>query len=111
MNNYQTHYLPHRHVKKDSSTAPQYTTVAVECPMTTLASTRCWMPTGSFFNHCTRSYSQVWDIEKAFLHVQLNDDDRHYICFLWLSNPEDPESEFDTYHFNMLFGATSSRLC
>ena len=31
------------------------------------------------------------------------------LIFLWLSNPEDPESEFDTYHFKVVpFGATSS---
>jgi len=49
------------------------------------------------------------DIEKAFLHVQLHDDDRDNIRFLWLSNPEDPESEFDMYRFRVVpFGATSS---
>ena len=50
------------------------------------------------------------DTEKAFLHVQLHDDDRDYTAFLWLCNPEDPESEFDTYRFKVvLFGATSSQ--
>jgi len=44
------------------------------------------------------------DIEK-----QLHDDERDYTRFLWLCNPEDPESEFDTYRFKVVpFGATSS---
>ena len=57
----------------------------------------------------THKYGLSTDIEKAFLHVQLHNDDRDYTRFLWLSNPEDPESEFDTYHFKVVpFGATSS---
>ena len=49
------------------------------------------------------------DIKKAFLHVQLHKDDQDFTWFLWLSNPEDPESEFEIYHFRViLFGSVSS---
>ncbi|XP_070537449.1 uncharacterized protein [Ptychodera flava] len=49
------------------------------------------------------------DIEKAFLHVQLADKDRDYTKFLWISDPDNPESQFETYRFNVvLFGAVCS---
>ena len=45
------------------------------------------------------------DIEKAFLHVHLAEEDRNYTYFVWLSHPTDPESEFVIYHFKVvLFG-------
>ncbi|XP_022778386.1 uncharacterized protein LOC111319936 [Stylophora pistillata] len=48
------------------------------------------------------------DIEKAFLHVGLNEDDRDLTRFLQLSNPQDPESDLQVYRFNpVLFGSTS----
>ena len=49
------------------------------------------------------------DIEKAFLHVYLAEEDQHYTYFLWLSNPDDPESQFTIYRFRVvLFGSASS---
>ena len=49
------------------------------------------------------------DLEKAFLHVHLDKEDRNYTRFLWLSSPLDPESELDVYCFRTaLFGSTSS---
>ena len=49
------------------------------------------------------------DIEKAFLHIQLHEDDRDRTRFLWLSNPQDPDSELVTYRFRVvLFGAVCS---
>jgi hypothetical protein len=49
------------------------------------------------------------DIEKAFLHVKLKESDHDVTRFLWLSNPVDPESEFQMYWFkSVLFGAASS---
>jgi len=49
------------------------------------------------------------DIKKAFLHIRLHPDDKEYTRFLWLSNPDDPNSHLLTYYFQaVLFGATSS---
>ncbi|XP_006818999.1 uncharacterized protein LOC102803656, partial [Saccoglossus kowalevskii] len=49
------------------------------------------------------------DIEKAFLNVRLDEKDRDFTKFLWLSDPSDPESQFNVYRFkSVLFGAVSS---
>ena len=49
------------------------------------------------------------DIEKAFLHINLDEADHNYTRFLWLLDPTDPESEFDIYRFKtVLFGLVSS---
>ena len=49
------------------------------------------------------------DIEKAFLHVQLDERDRDVTHFLWLSDMNDPDSKLTTYRFiSVLFGATCS---
>ena len=49
------------------------------------------------------------DIEKAFLHVYLDEVDRDFTRFLWLSNPTDPTSQFVIFRFKVvLFGATCS---
>ena len=51
------------------------------------------------------------DIEKAFLHVCLDESDRDYTRFLWLSDLSNSSSPFVTYRFRVvLFGATSSLL-
>ena len=57
----------------------------------------------------TYAFGISTDIEKAFLHVKLHKDDRDFTRFLWLSDPSDPDSEFQVYRFKVvLFGATSS---
>jgi len=49
------------------------------------------------------------DIEKVFLNIQLHENDRGWTRFLWLSDPQDPNSEFVTYRFRVvLFGAMCS---
>ena len=54
-------------------------------------------------------YAITTDIEKAFLHVNLDQADQDATLFYWLSNTDDPESEFIVYRFkSVLFGATSS---
>ena len=58
---------------------------------------------------CVHKFGLTTDIEKAFLHVQLHKDDRDFTRFLWISNPQDPESELETYRFKVvLFGSASS---
>ena len=57
------------------------------------------------------SFGLTTDIEKAFLLMQLHMDVQDFICFLWLLNPENPESEFEVYRFNIVpFGSASSPL-
>ena len=49
------------------------------------------------------------DIEKAFLHVKLNEVDKDYTRFLWLSDANNPGSALTTYRFNVVpFGTASS---
>jgi len=55
------------------------------------------------------TYGLSTDIKKAFLHVGLEESDRDFTTFFWLSNPEDPESESQVYLFKtVLFSSTSS---
>jgi len=54
-------------------------------------------------------YAFSSDIEKAFLHIHLDQSDRDATRFLWLSDPTDASSPFVTYRFRVvLFGATCS---
>ena len=56
------------------------------------------------------AYAFSADIEKAFLHVQLDECDTNCTHFLWLSNPQDPNSPFQPYCFKVvLFGASCSQ--
>ena len=49
------------------------------------------------------------DIEKAFLHICLQSEDRDFTRFFWLTDPTDPSSKFCVYRFKVVpFGATSS---
>ncbi|XP_077980812.1 uncharacterized protein LOC144436012 [Glandiceps talaboti] len=51
----------------------------------------------------------VSDIEKAFLKVRLDQSDRDFTKFLWLSYPNDPETSFKVYRFkSVIFGAVCS---
>ncbi|XP_068211787.1 uncharacterized protein [Palaemon carinicauda] len=57
----------------------------------------------------TNNYACISDIEKAFLMVQLREEDHNYTRCLWLQNPTDPNSELIIYRFRVvLFGATCS---
>jgi hypothetical protein len=59
----------------------------------------------------THPFAFTTDIEKAFLHVHvgLKEHHRNFTHFLWLSNPNDPECPFATYHFKVvLFGSASA---
>jgi len=49
------------------------------------------------------------DIEKAFLHVKLHEDDRNFTHILWPLQPENPDSRFQIFLFaSISFGTASS---
>ena len=55
------------------------------------------------------SYAATTDIEKAFLHIGLDEKDRDVTRFLWPSDINNPDSPLSTYRFkSVLFGATCS---
>ncbi|XP_048582690.1 uncharacterized protein LOC116603367 [Nematostella vectensis] len=113
------HYIPHHHVKKESSTTPIRIVFDCSCHQA---------PSTPILNDCLEVGSPYLadmgsilvrfrahpigistDIEKAFLHVRLSEADRDMTRFLWLSDPSDPESEFQTYRFKSVrFGSASS---
>ena len=113
------HYIPHHPVKKESSTTPIWIVYDCSCKQTSDSPS---------LNDCLHSgpptlndlcaillrfrqhrFAFAADIEKAFLHVQLDEADRDSTRFLWLSDPADENSPFVTYRFRVvLFGATSS---
>ncbi|VDH93426.1 Hypothetical predicted protein [Mytilus galloprovincialis] len=113
------HYIPHHPVKKDSVTTP--IRIVYNCSCRANDSSPC-------LNDCLATYPPIMtdlteilvrfrmykyavtaDIEKAFLHIELDVDDRDVTRFYWLENPMDTESRLITYRFKVvLFGATCS---
>ena len=119
LQNGQTHYIPHHHVRKESSTTPIHIVYDCSCQMSgnhpslndclevgpPLINDLCSI----LIRFRIHKYGVVTDIEKAFLHVKLHNDDQDFTWFLWLSNPQDPESEFEIYRFKVVpFGSASS---
>ena len=110
--NLPVHYLPHHHVKKDSVTTPIRVVYDCSCQISNnhpslndclevgppLVNDLCSI----LLRFRVRNFGLTTDIEKAFIHVKLQEEDRDFTRFLWLSNPEDAESEFDVYHFNLV---------
>ncbi|XP_068229371.1 uncharacterized protein [Palaemon carinicauda] len=103
------HYLAHHSVQKDSATSP--IRIAFYCSWRQgkngLSLYDClW--TGPhittdllkvLLQFRTNNYACISDIEKAFLMVQLREEDRNYTRFLWLQDPTDPNSELIIYRF------------
>ena len=113
------HYLPHRHVKKESTTTPIRMVYDCSCrESSSSASLNDCLTIGPPFlnNLCSillqfrnHRYALSIDIEKAFLHVQLRNDDRNFTRFLWPAQPEKPDSKLQAYRFSVvLFGTCSS---
>ena len=115
----QAHYVPHHPVRKESSTTPIRIVYDCSCRMSEKhpSLNDCLEVGPSLVNDiCSillrfriHKFGLSTDIEKAFLHVKLDEADRDFTRFLWLSNPEDPNSELDVYRFKVvLFGSVSS---
>ena len=113
------HYLPHHAILKDSSTTPVRVVFDCSCRANdSQPSLNDCLATGPpLLNDLTAilirfrryRYALTADIEKAFLHIILDEEDRDATRFFWLSDPKDPESPFDVYRFkSILFGASCS---
>lgn len=112
------HYLPHHPVKKDLVTTPIRIVYDCSCRGSgKLASLNDCLTVGPPFlnNLCAillrfhvHAFGLSTDIEKAFLHIKLHPSDRNFIRFLWPSDLESLDTEFQTYRFTVvLFGASS----
>ena len=113
------HYIPHHCVKKNSSTTPIRIVYDCSCQQSDKHPllNDCLHTGPPFLNDLcsillrfrTHNYAISTDIEKAFLHISLHEEDRDCTRFFWLQNPTDPNSEFIVYRFkSVLFGAVSS---
>ncbi|XP_060588234.1 uncharacterized protein LOC132743696 [Ruditapes philippinarum] len=113
------HYIPHHGVEKNSTTTPIRIVYDCSCRQSERSPSLndCLESTPPELNDLTTlllrfrlgRYAVSTDIEKAFLHVGLHEDDRAVTRFLWLSDPTDPKSQLVTYRFRVvLFGATCS---
>ena len=111
-------YIPHHAVLKDSTTT--HLRILYDCSFKQgeqPSLNDCLQPGPPLLNDLTgillrfrlHKYAITADIEKEFLHVNPDQAYRDATRFYWLSNTDDPESEFIVYRFkSVMFGATSS---
>ncbi|XP_074653615.1 uncharacterized protein LOC141907773 [Tubulanus polymorphus] len=112
------HYLPHHSVLRDSNTTPLRIVYDFSCKTPEKTSLNDCLLTGPRLHNNilgillrfrSFNFAAIADIEKAFLQIELDEHDRDYTRFLWLSDPSDPDSDLITYRFRaVLFGATCS---
>ncbi|XP_070564512.1 uncharacterized protein [Ptychodera flava] len=113
------HYLPHHPVKKNSDTTPIRIIYDCSCKVGNNPSlnVRPLDAGPSLLNDLAsimlrfrmHKFGVSADIEKAFLQVGLEESDRDFTKFMWLSDPDDPNSPFRIYRFKVvLFGAACS---
>ena len=118
-NPHKTHYIPHHCVKKNSITTPIRIVYDCSCRQSRHQPflNDCLLTGPHFLNDLcsilirfrTHNYAISTDIEKAFLHVTLHDNDRDYTRFFWLKDISEPKGPFDVYRFKrVLFGAVCS---
>ena len=114
-----THYLPHHGVAKDSITTPLRIVFNASSRATkdSPSLNDLLMKGPSMTENLTsmllkfrlNKFAFTADIEKAFLNIGLQIEDRDKVRFLWFKEPNNPQSEVITYRFaSVLFGATSS---
>jgi hypothetical protein len=114
-----SHYIPHHPVRKISFTTPIRIVYDCSCRQSQNQTSLndCLQAGPPLLNDMTAillrfrtyNYGIATDIEKAFHHLHLHECDRDFTRFLWLSDPNDPDSPFDTYRFKAVpFGTHSS---
>ena len=105
------HYIPHHSVHKDSSTTPIGVVYDCSCKQGNNPSLNDCLDNGpSLIKDLVairirfRLYPTgfISAIEKAFLNIQLEENDRDYTKFSWLSDPADPDSDFIVYRFKAI---------
>ena len=119
-NDSKIHYLSHRAVFKESKTTPLR--IVFDCSAKSAKHSpslnECLSSGPSLVNDLPEilqrfrvgRYAVTSDISKAFLQVGLRTCDRDSTRFLWVENPEDPNSKVVCYRFCVvLFGATCSQ--
>ncbi|XP_069138142.1 uncharacterized protein [Argopecten irradians] len=113
------HYIPHHPVKKDSSTTPIRIVYDCSCQQSKdkPSLNDCLRNDPPLLNDITsillkfrrKKFAVSAGIEKAFLQIELEEEDRDVTRFYWLKDPSDPSSDLITYRFKaVLFGATCS---
>ena len=109
------HYIPHHAVHKDASATPIRIVYDCSCRQSKHhpSLNDCLMVgppqqndiCAIMLRFLCHAIGLSTDIEKTFRHVRLNEADRDYARFLWLLNPQDSESDFQSYCFkSVLFG-------
>ena len=108
------HYLPHFFVLKDSETTPLRIVFAANSGKVSLND--CLYTGPCLLNNLVElilrfrfpQYAFVADIQRAFLHIKLREEDRLFVRFLWYKD-NDPTKEICVYTYNtIVFGHTSS---
>ena len=113
------HYMPHHLICKDSSTTPIHIAFDSSCKSSTDSPSLndCLHPGSPSVNGCwsilirfrQHNVAFLSEIENAFLHVYLDDEDRYFTHFWWLSDSYDVSSPLIAFRFwVVLFGATCS---
>lgn len=113
------HYIPHHPVRKNSPTTPVRIVYDCSCRQSSKHASLndCLIVSdpaladlpGILLRFRLHYYALSTDIEKAFLHVKLDEQDRDFTRFFWLSDHANPESTLTTYRFKVvLFGSASS---
>ncbi|XP_069187167.1 uncharacterized protein [Procambarus clarkii] len=110
-------YLPHHPVLKNTSTLWIVFNCSAKTKQSSVSLNDCLQIGPSLaqtqydvlLNFRIGTYAYTVDISIGFLRVGLQEDERNYTKFLWIKDPNDPNSELITYRFaSVLSGAMSS---
>ncbi|XP_045023635.1 uncharacterized protein LOC123468017 [Daphnia magna] len=113
-----SHYIPHFGVFKESATTPLRIVYDCSCKTSAGVSLNDCLEIGPPLQNVmmaillrfrAHTIGLTADIEKAFHQVGLHEQDRDFVRFLWLKDPYDSKSDFESYRFRVIpFGASSS---